>query len=83
MDQEPQYFIVTAPMYAYEGVSGRGAVQLTVGRVYEATQVCKAHLVLEHPHRPGRPLYLPLKSAWWWARLTFAPTVEKVYTMIQ
>lgn len=73
MEDEPRYFIVTQAMDAYENASRRGAFQLVPARVYEASQVGKSHVVLAHPRRPGRPLYLPLRSPWWWARVTFAP----------
>jgi hypothetical protein len=54
MEEEPRYFIVTTTMYAYASATGRGAFQLAPAQVYEATQVGKSHVVLDHPQRPGR-----------------------------
>lgn len=82
MEDEPRYFIVTASMYAYESATGRGAYQLAPARVYAASQVAKSHVVLDHPQRPGRPLYLPLKSPWWWARVRFAPNAPELLAML-
>ena len=82
MEDEPRYFIVTQAMYAYENATGRGAFQLAPARVYAASQVGKTHVVLDHPRRPGRPLYLPLKSPWWWARVAFAPEWAEVLRML-
>lgn len=82
MEDEAHYFIVTQAMYAYASATGRGAYQLAPARVYEATQVGKTHVVLDHPQRPGQPLYLPLKSPWWWARVTFAPDGARLAAML-
>ena len=82
MEDEPRYFIVTAPMYAYENAARRGAYQLTPASVYAATQVGRTHLVLDHPRRPGRPLYLPLPSAWGWERVRFAPADDELRNLL-
>jgi hypothetical protein len=43
------------------------------GVIYDAKQVCRNFLIVDHPEKPGHDVYLVLPSAWHWKRVTFTP----------